>query len=121
MTTCTINATFHDAAGDPLDGVVTFTPAAVLVGSESLIVHDFPITCLVTDGVLKHGENTGVTLQATDDESYQPVGWTYRVYEDFGEHARRAYSILAPTGSYDLSALPHVPDSVGEFIVAPPT
>lgn len=81
----------------PASGQVTFAPRPRAINDSG--DGDILVSSAVTAVLDEAGEFT-VTLQASDDPSLDPTGWTYRVREQIvGASGTRAYDIDIPTSA----------------------
>jgi hypothetical protein len=93
--TVTVTETYVDAAGEEVDGTVTFTPSVRVVVEGTSITVD-RVTARVVRGQLLNPDGDGpLLLAATDDPDLSPSGWTYLVVEKVGS-LRRSYNVSLP-------------------------
>lgn len=130
-----VTGRFLSADGDPLSGVVRFTPeaSAVLVGGTD------PATVLpayvdgvldsagylcdpdnLTDGALNTGATRGLSLVIPETGVTNPPSWTYEVSPQLRDGKQyvtyRSWSIDVTAAGADLATAAAVPSSTGEGI-----
>jgi peptidoglycan/xylan/chitin deacetylase (PgdA/CDA1 family) len=112
----TITGKYVDSLGAPVSGTVDFTPVPLALldaAAETIIVSKKVSAPLDANGAFS------VTLPATNDTDINPVGWTYKVVENFT--GGRTYNIEAPKGvTSDLAVIGPVPSSAGNAMVVGP-
>ena len=98
-----VTGKFLDAAGQPMNGTVTFTPTAELADPTGLVIVPKLPMCYT----LSRGRFTTDPLIATDNADTTPAGWAYDVEISLQGLPPVTYAIQLPqdTSPADLSAL----------------
>ena len=115
----TVTGQFSDAAGNPIEGTVTFTPSPkrllAATADPPATILPRPVTVELADGAFS------VDLAATDDIDANPTGWTYSVKFAFSGVLAPGFDIEVPEGgAVDLTGVSPVASSDGVTITQGP-
>lgn len=103
LTTITVTGTYLDFYGNPLSGMVSFTPTSTELmdaTAPAMLDAEPVVETLDVDG------HFSVVLPCTDNADLAPAGWAYTVVEQI--HGTRTYQITLPHtlgSSVDIATL----------------
>jgi len=100
----TITGTYRRGGGTPERGWLLFTPTAAITDGEEVILPSAERVPLEVDGSFE------VDLEATDDTSWIPTGWVWRIDERLPGGRTWNFELTADTDIGDLIPV-EVPDS----------
>lgn len=112
-TSITVHGKYQTPGGTAASGYIEFVPRVEVVVDVAGGVIKLGTVAATLDGT----GNFSVSLQASDDPSVNPTGWTYEVREHIYNAGHRSYDITVPVntagGSLDLTGVSPAPAGGG--------